>query len=113
MPDETPSKSEFVRIDVDSGARVGEILPIPSPRYEPTTVMDYRKVNPPPRFQVRPPEGAPNVVIVLMDQLSLRRPVDVRRADPHADVGPVGRERADLHRTFTSTRCARRPGWRC
>ena len=30
--------------------------------------MDYRKVDPPPLFKIRPPKGAPNVVIVLMDQ---------------------------------------------
>ena len=38
-------------------------------------------MSPPPRFEVKPPEGAPNVVIVLMDQLSY--------ADPSTFGGPV------------------------
>ena len=53
---------------------MGEILPIPPPKREPITEVDYRKVAPPPRFEVKPPPGAPNVVIVLMDQLSYADP---------------------------------------
>ena len=45
------------------------------------TEPDWRKVTPPARYQVRPPAGAPNVVIVLMDQLSY--------ADPATFGGPI------------------------
>ena len=46
----------------------GQSLPMVSPGQPPITEMDYRKADPPPLFRVRPPAGAPNVVIVLMDQ---------------------------------------------
>jgi arylsulfatase len=45
------------------------ILPIPDPQYPYSTVLDVRNATPPPRFQVKAPEGAPNVVIVLVDDL--------------------------------------------
>ena len=45
------------------------VLPIPEPTYPPVTELDARKVTPPPRFEVKAPEGAPNVLIVLIDDM--------------------------------------------
>ena len=42
-------------------------LPIPEPVRRPITILDARNATPPPRFEVRAPAGAPNVVIVLID----------------------------------------------
>lgn len=64
-----------------ASGKMGEVLPIPAPKREPITEIDYRKVTPPPRFEVKPPKGAPNVVIVLMDQLCY--------ADPATFGGPI------------------------
>ena len=44
-------------------------LPIPEPRYPNSTVLDVRSATPPERFQVKAPAGAPNVIIVLIDDL--------------------------------------------
>ena len=44
-------------------------LPIEAPEYAPITELDARKATAPPRFEVNPPEGAPNVVIVLIDDI--------------------------------------------
>jgi arylsulfatase len=44
-------------------------LPIPEPTYPPSTVLDVRNATPPPRFEVKAPEGAPNVLIVLIDDM--------------------------------------------
>jgi len=48
-----------------------EILPIVPP--EPTTYsqLDVEGLEPPPRFEVKPPKGAPNVVIILIDDLGM------------------------------------------
>ncbi|GMQ30962.1 arylsulfatase [Algoriphagus confluentis] len=43
------------------------VLPIKEPTYEAVTELDARNTNPPPRFEVKAPEKAPNVVIVLID----------------------------------------------
>jgi hypothetical protein len=47
MPESDASRSEFKLIPSESTA-LGEVLPFPAPRYEPTTEMDYRKIAPPP-----------------------------------------------------------------
>jgi len=44
-------------------------LPIPEPKVAPITELDARKAKAPPRFEVKPPAGAPNVVIVLIDDI--------------------------------------------
>jgi arylsulfatase len=45
------------------------VLPIPEPVYPPITELDARKAIPPPRFEVKAPAGAPNVLIVLIDDM--------------------------------------------
>lgn len=44
-------------------------LPIPEPQPPLETEMDVRKAKAPPRFQVKAPAGAPNVLIVLIDDM--------------------------------------------
>ena len=43
------------------------VLPVPEPVPAPITELDARKATPPPRFQVKAPKGAPNVVVILLD----------------------------------------------
>lgn len=45
------------------------VLPAPEPVYPPITEQDARKATPPPRFAVKAPNRAPNVVIVLIDDI--------------------------------------------
>jgi arylsulfatase A-like enzyme len=45
------------------------VLPIPEPNYPHSTVFDVRKATAPPRFEVKAPANAPNVLIVLIDDM--------------------------------------------
>src|SRR3984893_15856901 len=45
------------------------VLPIPEPQYPHSTVFDVRNATPPPRFEVKAPANAPNVLIVLIDDM--------------------------------------------
>ena len=45
------------------------VLPIPEPTFTPITALDARNAKAPPRFEVKAPQGAPNVVIVLIDDI--------------------------------------------
>ena len=45
------------------------VLPIPEPEVPMYTELDARNAKPPPRFEVKAPQGAPNVVIVLLDDI--------------------------------------------
>ncbi len=50
------------------------VLPIQEPARPAYTEIDARKVQPPPRFQIKAPDGAPNVIIVLIDDLGFGAP---------------------------------------
>lgn len=45
------------------------VLPIKEPKRQKYTELDVRNAAPPPRFEVKAPQGAPNVVIVLIDDM--------------------------------------------
>ena len=42
-------------------------LPIKEPTYPAINILDARKAKAPPRFQVKAPEGAPNILVILID----------------------------------------------
>ena len=50
------------------------VLPIPEPDYPRSTVLDARDAKAPPRFDVKAPAGAPNVIIVLVDDMGFGMP---------------------------------------
>jgi len=70
------------------------VLPIPEPTYPPITELDGRKATPPPRFEVKAPEGAPNVVIILIDDMGFGMssafggPIHMPTVDKLASEGP-------------------------
>ena len=45
------------------------VLPIKEPLRQASTTLDVRNATPPPRFEVKAPPGAPNVLLVLVDDL--------------------------------------------
>jgi hypothetical protein len=45
------------------------VLPIPEPQYPHSKVLDVRNATPPARFEVKAPANAPNVLIVLIDDM--------------------------------------------
>ncbi len=45
------------------------VLPIPEPQPPPITELDVRNAKAPPRFEVKAPAGAPNVLILLIDDM--------------------------------------------
>ncbi len=71
-----------------------EQLPIPDAKHVGLTTYDAKDPNTkyPPIKELRPPEGAPNVLIVLIDDVGLRRVVGVRRAVQYTGGRAVGGE---------------------
>jgi arylsulfatase A-like enzyme len=69
------------------------VLPIPEPTYAPVTELDARKVTAPPRFEIKAPEGAPNVLIVLIDDMGFGMssafggPINMPTAERLANAG--------------------------
>lgn len=50
------------------------VLPIHEPEYPPITELDARNATPPPRFEVKAPTGAPNVLLVMIDDMGFGMP---------------------------------------
>jgi len=69
------------------------VLPIAEPEPPVYTELDVRKATPPPHFEVKAPDGAPNVVLVLLDDLGFAGtskfggPVDTPNFDKIANEG--------------------------
>ncbi|MGO9019607.1 MAG: arylsulfatase [Syntrophobacteraceae bacterium] len=69
------------------------VLPIPEPQYPHSTVLDVRNATPPPRFEVKAPAGAPNVLIVLIDDMGFGQssafggPIHMPTVDRLANAG--------------------------
>ena len=89
------------------------VLPIPEPSYPHITELDARNAKAPPRFEVKAPAGAPNVLIILIDDMGFGQSERLRRADPHADAGAAGQQRPALQPISTPRRSARRPARPC
>jgi NAD(P)-dependent dehydrogenase (short-subunit alcohol dehydrogenase family) len=57
------------------GAQIDRtVLPVPEPQPATITELDVRNAKAPPRFEVKAPQGAPNVVIVLLDDVGFGQP---------------------------------------
>jgi arylsulfatase len=67
---------------IQAGSLDRTVLPVAEPTYPPATELDVRKAQAPPHVQVRAPEGAPNVLIVIVDDLGF--------AGTSTFGGPVG-----------------------
>ena len=69
-----------------SGEMDRTVLPIPEPNYPHATELDARDATAPPRFEVKPPKGAPNVIVFLIDDIGFGHAEHVRRRHSHADA---------------------------
>ena len=71
------------------------LLPIPEPPVPVYTELDARNVKPPPRFEVKAPVGAPNVLIVLIDDMGFGQssafggPIHMPTVEALANDGPT------------------------
>jgi arylsulfatase A-like enzyme len=67
-PKEVPAVAEQTPVNAEAELD-RTVLPIVAPKHAPITELDARNAKAPPRFEVDAPEGAPNVVIVLIDDI--------------------------------------------
>ena len=68
------SRSPAAETKPETAAPDRTVLPIQVPEYPYETELDARKATPPARFEVKAPAGAPNVLIVLIDDMGFGMP---------------------------------------
>ena len=102
LPSGTPAFGQSVGATLDR-----TVLPIPEPTRLIYQDVDARNVKAPPRFEVKAPTGAPNVVIVLIDDVGFGAPLllAVRSPRRRSTGWP---SRACATTISTPRRCARR-----
>jgi hypothetical protein len=85
------------------------VLPFAEPNYPRETKLDARDAKAPPRFEVKPPKGAPNVIVFLIDDIGFGHPDAFGGGHPDADAPALAGQGSA---TTASTRppCARRRG---
>ena len=72
------------------------VLPIPEPTAPPITELDVRNAKAPPRFEVKAPAKAPNVLIVLIDDMGFGQSSAFGGPIHMPTAGAPGQERAPL-----------------
>lgn len=82
------------------------VLPIPEPSYPPITELDVRNATAPPRFDVKAPEGAPNVVIVLIDDMGFGQPSTFGGGIAMPTLDRLAREGLRYNNFHTSALCS-------
>ena len=84
------------------------MLPIAEPDYPRETALDARNAKAPPRFEVKPPQGAPNVIVFLIDDIGFGHPSTFGGPIPMPTLDRLASQRAASTTASTPRRCARR-----
>ena len=82
------------------------VLPIPEPPRPTYTEIDARKVAMPPRFEVKAPDGAPNVVIVLIDDMGFGVPTTFGGPVPMQTLDRLAQDGLRYNNFHTTALCS-------
>jgi arylsulfatase len=82
------------------------VLPIQPPKLQPITALDARSVQPPPFFRVEAPAGAPNVVIVLIDDMGFGVPGSFGGPVPMPTLDRLAKEGLRFNNFHTTALCS-------
>lgn len=105
------NKSPEAQTDVvvPSGADGGldrTVLPIPEPDYPRATELDARDAKAPPRFEVKAPKGAPNVIVFLIDDIGFGHPDSFGGAIPMPTLARLAKDGLKYNRFHTTALCS-------
>jgi arylsulfatase len=82
------------------------VLPIAEPNYPHATELDARNAKAPPRFQVKAPAGAPNVVVFLIDDIGFGHPGTFGGQVPMPTLDRLASQGLRYNRFHTTALCS-------
>jgi arylsulfatase len=82
------------------------VLPIPEPNYPHSTELDARNATAPPRFDVKAPAGAPNVVVFLIDDIGFGHSGTFGDAVPMPTLDRLASQGLRYNRFHTTALCS-------
>ena len=82
------------------------VLPVPEPDYPRETALDARNAKAPPRFEVKPPKGAPNVIVFLIDDIGFGHPSTFGGAIPMPTLDRLASSGLKYNRFHTTALCS-------
>ena len=88
------------------GAIDRTVLPIPEPDYPRETELDARNAKAPPRFEVKPPKGAPNVIVFLIDDIGFGHPSTFGGGIPMPTLDRLASQGLKYNRFHTTALCS-------
>ncbi len=81
-------------------------LPIREPKSPAITELDARNAKAPPRFEVKPPQGAPNVIVFLIDDMGFGHPSAFGGGVPMPAMEKVANNGLRYNRFHTTALCS-------
>jgi arylsulfatase A-like enzyme len=81
-------------------------LPIAEPKYPLATELDARKATPPPRFEVKAPKDAPNVIVFLIDDIGFGHTAPFGGAIPTPTLEKLATNGLKYNRFHTTALCS-------
>ena len=81
-------------------------IPLHEPVYPPITTYNAKDATPPPRFTVKPPDGAPNVLIVLIDDMGYGASSAFGGPVPMPNAERIAKNGMRFNRFHTTAVCA-------
>jgi len=82
------------------------VLPIKAPKRPKYNQLDVREVKPPPRFEVNAPKGAPNVIVVLIDDMGFGASDAFGGPIPMPTLNKLAQNGLKYNRFHTTALCA-------
>ena len=82
------------------------VLPIPEPNYPLATELDARDATAPPKFEVKAPTGAPNVIVFLIDDIGFGHPSTFGGAISMPTLDRLARQGLKYNRFHTTALCS-------
>jgi arylsulfatase A-like enzyme len=82
------------------------VLPIAEPDYPHATELDARNATPPPRFEVKAPQGAPNVIVFLIDDIGFGHASTFGGAIPMPTLDRLASQGLKYNRFHTTALCS-------